>query len=201
MKKKSFLILTVVSLIIIVAVSFIVPDFRNNIESNLANIPNPKSIYNKLSKLNDVNVNAASKEIDNIKFELIPQTPEKRIFLLTGNKNPTIEEIEEANKIICYELRITHKEGEEILKLPNQRSFEERVMYFTSEMEKNIKLIVEDDTLSCGLFHFERNFGFAPYQSIHLGFQNLNNWQNKPHHIIIEDEYFNFGQIHLESTY
>lgn len=202
--KKNHIILSVFILLSIITISFIWPkiEWDNNLFSRESKNYNQQN--NELKLLEGTNQNeiaSSYKEINDLSFEIIPQPAHKRLFLLTGNITHTQQEIDEANKLVCYELRISHKTGMDILKLPSNFSFEESVMYFTSFFAENIKLIIDNDTLKCQMYHYERNYGVSPYQSIQLGFPYEKDWQNKKHKIVIIDEYFGIGLINLESTY
>jgi hypothetical protein len=144
---------------------------------------------------------SSSKTISSHTFEIIFQPAIKRLTLINGSNSsvPSDIEIAEAEKLLCYELRISNLNYPDILKEPNPRSFEERVKYFSSGIQKNISLILNKDTIPCAMVQLERNFGVAPYLSIQMAFASVENWKTTPHHLIINDEYFGLGEIHLEN--
>lgn len=79
-----------------------------------------------------------------------------------------------------YRMRIGLQSGQgDVLQYGanNTDEYYARVSYFSFDMQKEISLIVENDTLPCRLFHFERNYGAAPYVDFMLGFDNT---ANKP---------------------
>lgn len=203
--KKKFILMSIVILLSIIAISFVWPtlEWSNNLFSNAPLNQSQKNMIdlNTIINSSQNEILSSYKEINGISFEIIPQPAEKRLFLLKGNNSHSKEEIDEANKIVCYELRISHKSGTDILKLPSTLSFEKSVMYFTSFFADNIKLIIDSDTAKCQLYHYERNFGVAPYQSIQLGFPYDKEWKSKSHRIEIIDEYFGLGLIKLKNTY
>ncbi len=54
------------------------------------------------------------------------------------------------------------------LNSPDQ--YTERIKYASFEMQNDIRLVQNKDTISCKLFHFERLFDAAPYSTFLLGF-------------------------------
>ena len=161
----------------------------------------PKAMASKISVPSDNIKSSDSKVIGNVKFQVIPQSAEKRLFLQDRSTNHSDVDIEQANQLICYELRIQNVDQTDILDNPSNLSYEQKVDYFSSKLGRRIKLMVNLDTIPCAMYHFERNFGVAPYQSIQLGFPYDKDWKGESHHILIRDDYFGFGDIHLESTY
>lgn len=147
----------------------------------------------------DLQIMSKSKSIRGHKFELIYQSAKKRLYLLNGGLEPSTAEIVEAEKIICYELRISSDNQPDLLKESNHRPFEERVKYFSTAIQENLKLVIGRDTLPCAMVQFERNFGVAPYLSIQTAFSAVKNWKTLRHHLILNDEYFGLGDIHLEN--
>jgi hypothetical protein len=189
---------------VLLLISFISRGIRKNVSEQVNHLfsGNHNNMKEKIqSLLPEEGDYMSTKMIDDIQFEMIPQPAEKRIYLLTGNQNPTEVDLKDANGIICYELRISHSSGKDVLELPNIRKKEDRVTYFATDFGNHIKMIVDRDTLPCTMCHFERNFSYAPYQSFQIGFPYNKEWKNKPHHLIIQDDYFGFGELHLENTY
>lgn len=71
-----------------------------------------------------------------------------------------------------YTLKITSKQNQDILKQNVQESgdYYMRLNYLTFEMQNDLELIVDSDTIPCALYHCERNYGSAPYMKISIGF-------------------------------
>jgi hypothetical protein len=63
-------------------------------------------------------------------------------------------------------------EQKELLKVgvQSEQEYFSRLEYFSFEMQKDFRLIEGKDTLPCGLYHFERVYGLAPYATVVLGF-------------------------------
>ena len=183
-----------VSLLLAISLVFIPSKSRSFIREILKETIKP-------FKLNDESPNSTDfKKIEGFEFKMIFEPAEKRAKIINGGREPEINQIQEGEKLICYELRISSEAESDILKISNEFSFEQRLSYFMSGLQKDLILIVGKDTLPCILYHFERNFGIAPYLSLHTGFASPKNWKKLPHHLVIKSEYFHFGDIHLESN-
>ncbi len=72
-----------------------------------------------------------------------------------------------------YTLKIEADNGEEVLKkgIESDAEYYERLEYFMSMMQEDISLIEKQDTLPCILYHFERNYGAAPFTQMVLAFE------------------------------
>lgn len=165
---------------------------RSFLQSSIVNTLVGRNIENQTTTSN-------SKTLGPYRFEMIFQPAKKRIRIANGGVTPSKAELKEAEKLLCYELRVSHESEADILQISNEYSFEDRVLYFSTELQRNLKMIIGKDTMSCVLYHFERNFGIAPYLSLHAGFESPQNWKKQPHHLVITDKYFHFGEIHLEN--
>lgn len=54
--------------------------------------------------------------------------------------------------------------------IQEEQEYYERVEYYSFHMQKDIRMIAGNDTLPCKMFHFERNYGVAPFARFLLGF-------------------------------
>jgi hypothetical protein len=70
-------------------------------------------------------------------------------------------------------------------------SYEERVSYCSFNMQKDIKMVVDADTIPCVLYHFERAFDVVPYGVFLLGFPKAP--KDKDFTIVVTDNLFNNG--------
>ncbi|MBL7807380.1 MAG: hypothetical protein JNN28_06190 [Saprospiraceae bacterium] len=93
-----------------------------------------------------------------------------------GSDNP--EQIAAAQKeyegLEYYRLRIATVSGQgDVLQygIELTEDYYRRVEYFSFGFQKDLRLLVDQDTLPCKLFHFERNYGAAPYMDFMLGFE------------------------------
>ena len=55
--------------------------------------------------------------------------------------------------------------------ISDKQEFYERVEYYSFQMQNDLRMIVAQDTMSCKLFHFERNYGTAPFVTFSLAFE------------------------------
>jgi hypothetical protein len=196
--KKKFLISLIVTIGVFILLFVSSNTFKvktiEEIQKIIENTDYENSINEKLPLINYSN----SKTINEIKYEIIPQPAQKRLKLLFSEDAISKEDINESNKLICYELKITNNDIN-VLKKMYLNDYD--IKYFSNDMRNDIALIVSNDTLNCTLFHFERTYGVVPYLSFQLGFAYSKSWKNKPHHLVFKDTYFENGEIHLVSTY
>ncbi len=98
-----------------------------------------------------------------------------------------------------YTLKITSKEGKEFLKtgISSEEEYYGRLQYFVSAMQDDLALIEGKDTLPCLLYHFERNYGLAPYNNIVLGFKTGNEGKAEDKTLIYEDQVLGLGPVRL----
>jgi len=79
-------------------------------------------------------------------------------------------------------------------KLNSAQEYENRVKYFSFNMQNDIKLVEGQDTIPCSLFHFERAYDVAPFATFLLGFNASKN-NSKDKTLIVYDRTFNKGTI------
>ena len=73
---------------------------------------------------------------------------------------------------------------------------QERLMYFSYAMQRDLKLIEGKDTLPCALYHFERSYDLDKSRTFVLGFPKGNN-PNADKTLLIDIPYFNTGPIKI----
>ena len=78
---------------------------------------------------------------------------------------------------------------------PSAEEYSHRINYCSFQMQKDIFLVEGDDTLACGLFHFERTYDIAPYATFLLGFPLKKEKQNKDKVLVFNDRLFNKGTM------
>jgi hypothetical protein len=113
-------------------------------------------------------------------------------------KKPELDKkMEEYNAFQYYNFRISTEAGGELLKknVVNENDYYGRIQYFSFDMQKDIKLIDNKDTLDCVLFHFERVFGLAPYATFLLGFPLKEKDCDKT--LYYDDKIFGAGRMYL----
>jgi hypothetical protein len=73
-----------------------------------------------------------------------------------------------------YQLRVAVQSGNsDVLQyaVANEAEYYQRVSYFSFGFQHDLHLLIGNDTLPCKLFHFERNYGSAPYMDFMIGFE------------------------------
>lgn len=142
------------------------------------------------------------KVIDDLSFSVQYKTPEYIICMeQRGQKlNDTTvkQKISELDEMQYYDLRITMNEGQgELLKykLSSIQQYNERVNYFAFNMENDIRLVDGNDTLTCGLYHFERAYDVSPTAVVLLAFAKNKNSDKKDKTLVIYDRTYNKGML------
>lgn len=88
------------------------------------------------------------------------------------NKSRVMARKKELGSMQYLNLKIRSTHDNELLKagIRSENEYYQRLEYFMSYMQSDIYMIDGKDTLDCLLFHYERNFGLAPYNTFVLGF-------------------------------
>jgi len=117
-----------------------------------------------------------SKDLNEYQFEL----QYKPVEFIAINEQRTIhvdtaiykQRVEELNGLQYYTLKIQALAGKEMMRtgITSEQEYSNRLQYFSDIAQYDMRLIDGNDTLTCVLFHFERNYGVAPYNNIVLGF-------------------------------
>jgi hypothetical protein len=146
-----------------------------------------------------------SKEIDQLKYCLLYKTPEYMIINENRGDQLTPASIEKGKKeygnMQYYTLRIETKGGEELLRagVQNESDYYRRMEYFMTTMQSDICLIDGGDTLSCLLFHFEREYGISPYGQFVMAFEKKESVKGKEEDklLVFDDGTFGVGTVNL----
>lgn len=98
-----------------------------------------------------------------------------------------------------FRLRIALQSGQgDVLqfKAGNTDEYYQRVEYYSFGFQNDIHLLAGRDTLPCRLFHFERNYGAAPYLDFMIGFETTpgNNFDRT---VIVQDRVFSDSLLNL----
>jgi len=97
-----------------------------------------------------------------------------------------------------FNFKIAIEEGQgELLKykLSSAQQYNDRINYMSFKMQKDIFLIQGKDTISPGLFHFERIFEVAPFATVMVAFDNEKFDLQKEFTIVYSDKLFEKGFI------
>jgi len=75
-----------------------------------------------------------------------------------------------------FVFKIQSKDGQDITRAgnPTEEEVQQRDYYFSTIMNEDFKLVEAGDTLNCAIWHFERNYGLAPYNNVVVTFENRN---------------------------
>lgn len=127
----------------------------------------------------DVNGLKISKTMGLFTFTLQYKPYEYIALKELGIKNPDEVKLKETKKRLkghqYFDLRISTSEpGITPLYygVNNEEQFNERLHYFLFKAQLDFYLLDGEDSLICELYHFERNFGLAPYKTILTGFSH-----------------------------
>lgn len=85
--------------------------------------------------------------------------------------------------------------------LTSRGEYDQRLMYYSFEMQKDIQLISGTDTIPCSMLHYERTFNISPKANFMIGFPVVTK-TNKPEEIVsktlvYEDKVFKTGIVKL----
>lgn len=80
-------------------------------------------------------------------------------------------------------------------KLLSPHQYESRIKYLSFEMQNDIYIIQDNDTLRPGLYQYERAFEAAPYATIMMGFDNKKFNKEKQLTLCFNDRLFEKGYI------
>ena len=142
------------------------------------------------------------KEMIELDFELIYKPIEFKLIQEFGEEIIDANKFEERKKELTgyeyFNFRITSKVASELLvtNIHSQQEFDERLNYFVGDAQNDFSLVQDGDTIPCSIYHFERNYGIAPYNTMVLAFKsNGDNLNDKK--IIYHDRVFGNGPIIL----
>lgn len=77
--------------------------------------------------------------------------------------------------------------------IQNEDEYYQRLDYFVTYANQDIYLIQGQDTLWPQLYHFERNYGLAPSNTLLLGFEKGNSEEDR--NLIIDDQVLGVGRV------
>lgn len=143
------------------------------------------------------------KELSNYKFELFYKPVEyiaiKEQRTFDVNTKVYSERLNELSGMQYYTLRIESQGGMEMMRtdINSEEEYSVRLQYFSDLAQYDMKLIDGHDTLNCALFHFERNYGVAPYNNIVLAFPKTKNTFNSKT-LTFSDRVLGVGKVNLK---
>lgn len=143
-----------------------------------------------------------SKEIKDYKIELFYKPAE---YIAINEQKTTeidtalfFQRIKEIKDFQYYTLKIESLKGTEMMRtnIASEHEYSQRLQYFSDLVQYDLSLEENNDTLSCQLFHFERNYGVAPYNNIVLGFPKPT--QENAKTLVFNDQILGIGKIKLK---
>ena len=153
---------------------------------------------------NPANGVCITKKISDFEFAVLYKPIEYVVAMESKNKNISKDSIlkrrENLKGYQYFTFRIRSLKDNEFLKtgMTSQNEYYERLEYFVSNAQNDIKLVEEKDTIPCALYHFERNYGISPYSSIVLSFEEKDNSNTKDKVFIYEDKVLGIGKIAIK---
>jgi hypothetical protein len=127
-----------------------------------------------------------SVETGDIRYEIRYQSAEKR-----RKQSGTDTIAPGADDMIVYELRIESDKQRDLLK----EDKENRIRYFGSLVQKDLRLVIGKDTAACIMAHLEQTYGLVPHLSVQVAFPKMIGWKEQIHTIILYDRYFSNGPL------
>lgn len=118
----------------------------------------------------------ASKKMGAFEFSLLYKPVEYIALMEARGHSVSKEDVnkrkQELDGMQYYTLKIATTKDNEIMKtgITSEYEYYQRLEYFISPAQDDISIVEGKDTLPCQLYHFERNYGVAPYSTIVLGF-------------------------------
>lgn len=200
MKNKKIIISTVV--IVLVALTIAVFAFKNttdNVAKKVTNTEYESWIKKQPKELEKIK---ATKEFGDITVSLSYIPAENRAIREVGSiKNQGFASaLAEARKLMVYQLKISHKEGFDLLNTesPVYASYDSRVKYFAFDIQRKLKLSIGNEVKPCIMSHFERTYGSGNNIIVNLAFENEKISDLKADPIITwDDDFFGIGKINL----
>jgi hypothetical protein len=141
-----------------------------------------------------------SKTIGDLNFSI--QHKPSNYIICQEERNDSIKQrtfeqkIKELDGLEYYDLNISVIDGkQELLKynLNNVAEFDKRTRYYSFDMQKDIMMLVDQDSISCSLYHFERAFDNNSKNLFLLGFPKSKSSSDRT--IILTDKIFGKGIV------
>ncbi|MBC7412326.1 MAG: hypothetical protein H7331_07720 [Bacteroidia bacterium] len=185
--------------------------FNKNNETRLVNNINTQLSPSEYVQWIQNSENGLKKEkkIDEISFSL-QHKPTDYVICQEEQTNTISPQVlkskrAELNDMEYYDFKIILANGEgELLKhnLESNDQYDKRVKYFAFEMQKDIAIVQNNDTIPCALFHFERAYDVSPFSTFLLGFaKQKNDTKYNEKTFIYHDKVFKKGIIKFTYTH
>lgn len=146
---------------------------------------------------------SVTKNLDNINYRLLYKPIDyivaKELINNAIKKNEIESRKKELGNMNYFTLRIESKTSEELMRvnIKSEDEYYHRLEYFMGYMQDDIYLVDGTDTINPSLFHFERNYGLAPFNDFVLGF-NKSNKDAQDLYFIYNDQVLGTGKISIK---
>lgn len=102
------------------------------------------------------------------------------------------------DKFLIFILKIELENESDILKYPSAgfSNLNEKVHYFSFDMQRFINLIVDHNTIPCTIFNYEKNYGLKPFTEFTVGFDKAS-VKSQNFMVQLNDQYFGSGEINF----
>jgi hypothetical protein len=117
-------------------------------------------------------------------------------------KDSIVKRKEHLKNYQYYTLKIKSTTDNELMRagIQSDNEYYERLEYFTSNMQDDMVLVDGKDTLPCVLYHFERNYGVSPYNTMVMAFEDKVKQNEKTNDklFIYDDKILGTGKIAIK---
>lgn len=149
---------------------------------------------------NGLNVGKEFKDINyQILYKPVSYIVAKELVNGGIKNNEVATRIKELGDMQYATLRIKVANSNEVMgaNIKSQNEYYERLEYFMNNIQNDLVLIEDKDTLPCLLAHFERSYGLSPYNNFVLAFgKSINKKADKL--IVFDDNIFGTGRVILK---
>ncbi|OFY82859.1 MAG: hypothetical protein A3F72_01875 [Bacteroidetes bacterium RIFCSPLOWO2_12_FULL_35_15] len=147
---------------------------------------------------------STSKKIEDFEFSVLYKPLDYIIALENKDNKVSKDSINKRKQQLegyqYYTFRLKSSKDNEFFRtgMNSENEYYERLEYFVTNAQDDIYLIDGTDTLTCELYHFERNYGISPYSNIVLAFKQKNETEVKGKTFIYDDKILGVGKIALK---
>lgn len=145
-----------------------------------------------------------TKKINDFEFAVLYKPVDYIIAMESKNKNISKDSILKRKRDLkgyqYYTFRIRSFKDNEFFRtgMASENEYYERLEYFVSNAQNDITLVEGKDTIPCAVYHFERNYGISPYNSIVLSFEERDSLNTADKVFIYEDKVLGLGKIAIK---
>lgn len=164
------------------------------------NAPVQKSAYVELVTKTDQGL-IQEKKFGDTELQLFYQ-PLEYLYIKESKKEKILEkEFEEWKKgkedYDYFILRIKNKDANELSNAgsANMNEYAAKLDYFMNDFEKDIQMLVDNDTIPCALMHYERNFGLSPNNNFNIMFTGAKKFGTKERTVIVDLSVLDIGNV------